>query len=290
MITEKPRLRQELEAEAIARSYKKGFGKAINPRSIARQKRYLWEMTFHWSAKKVKRALGFVNGLVFAIAKDRGAIADGKKVRRSVIQQVIHEGCRVLKTSVMGLTEYVSQWWDEVGSSSIRRLRNELSALGLFRVSGCKKYSRAWTTLMDIDFLGLLILQECLENAWIDIHSKSFDDLPFHKGGFVRQCWNAASHVLGREFNRIPVKRATQPDLSEEDAKGFGNNEKRFVAVYYENGVELDFRRCDRDGIHYPKHTPYWNLRKDQDGAYKRLKDGTYVLKDDLATHRDHLP
>lgn len=259
MITQKPKLRQEIEAEKIASSYAKGFGNPINPRCIAEKKRYLWEWTYHWSAKKVKRGLSLINALVYAIAKDQGAVMeeDGKKsVRRSVMQRIVRSGCRVLKTSVSGLTTYIKRWWDDTSASAVRRLRDEFEDLGLFKVSGCQKGVYAWTTLLDIDMLGLLALQETLEQAWLDIHQKSYEDLPSHRGGFVRMCWNAVKHVLGRDFNRkAPEEKVAMPDPQnvESDRVGFGNgNRKSFVAVYYENGVELDMDRLDRDGIHYP--------------------------------------
>lgn len=233
----------------------RGFAK-VNPKLLEAKRRDFIVKTFHWPAKKVQRGLAVVNGLVYAIANKNGAVGyddEGRKViKRSVIQKLINQGVRTFKTSVEGLTKYIARWWSDAAcsASTVRSMRDELAEMGLFKVTGCKKKSFAWTGLIDVDFMGLLILQEALENAWLKVHFKTLDDLPSHKGGFVRLCWNAAKHVLGREFNRIYAAKIKQPKQNAATYQQ-ANRVKRFVPVFYENGVEMDVDRCDRNGVYY---------------------------------------
>lgn len=241
--------------ERPSRKPTKGFEKRYSPELNEERKDEFRDEIWDWSEQQVKTAMGFINAVTFSIAEKIEAIyirQDGKRgIIAKRIQRLCKYGCRQLHTTVKGIAQYISEWWDEVIAESdrraVRKVRDALAAMRLLKFEKLDPHKRSWQTFFDIDFGGLLMLYEVLEEALLGDHYCDFnDDLPEHKGALVRAFYNTCEDMLGI-FRRSGS--STEDDDEEEAAKP--KPIVPFVCKYTIDGEEFDANLFNRRGVSF---------------------------------------
>lgn len=202
-----------------AKSLNKGFtAKFLHPR--VRHEDFL-ELIAGYNKKKLLTAMGVINGIVYAAARERGAIFKGKDGRQCInsgrLNQFITRGCNYLKTSIQGLQVYLKKHWIVAPCHriAIRAVRDDLHALKLIKAvkNRCRDAGRPWSVFLDIDIAGLLRLYEMMEDALLNYWGYPYDCLPAHRGGLIKKLYNAAKDFMGKLYRRILPEGAVGRDV-----------------------------------------------------------------------------
>lgn len=237
----------------------RGFEKRYSPELNEERKDEFRDEIYDWTEKQVKTTMGFINAITFSMAEKAGAIQinpEGKRVLiPKRIQRLCRYGCWQFYTTIKGITKYISEWWDEVVSwndviedgdrRAVRRVRDTLAEIGLLKFKRLEPQQRSWQTFSDIDFGGLLLLYEVLEESLLEDHFCDFDDLPEHKGALVRAFYNTCEEMLG-VFRR-------SGDSTEEDDDEVAKPKPvvPFVCKYNIDGEEFDANLFNRQGVSF---------------------------------------
>lgn len=201
--------------------------------------------------------MGFINAITFSVAEKAGAIQLNSEGKKQLIPQRIKRlcryGCWQFYTTIKGITKYINEWWDDVVSwneakddgdrRSVRKVRDTLAEMGLLKFKQLQSQQRSWQTFSDIDFGGLLMLYEMLEEALLDDRLCDFnEDLPEHKGALVRAFYNICEEMLG-------IFRRSGGSIEESKEDEPANPTKPFVCRYTIDGEEFDANFYNRQGV-----------------------------------------
>jgi hypothetical protein len=229
----------------------RGFQKKYSPELNQERKNEFWDEIFEWNERQIRIAMGFINALTYSAAEKAGAIEITVAGKKSIVPKRIQRLCRYgswkLYTTLTGITKYINEWWDgavkEGDRTSVRRIRNALSGMGMFKFKKLKYQERSWQTFFDIDFGGLLLLYEVLEESLIDDHFCNFeDDLPEHKGAMVRAFYNTCEEMLGT------FRRSGEVEESNKKPEPF-DPKKPFVPVFKVDGMQFDSSFRNAQGV-----------------------------------------
>lgn len=151
----------------------------------------------------LKGAMGYLNALLYSSAMYYGAVKrqeDGKLFLVPDGVRRIASGKFDVKMPLTFLKEYLQKFWEGAVSSlpMLRDIRRWLEELGLFQVQEQQflgsvpqeertGYMRA--TYLGVDLRSTLRLYEFLEKIFLE-RGNSFDDLPPHKGAFVKMLYD----------------------------------------------------------------------------------------------------
>jgi hypothetical protein len=179
------------------------------------------QLIVHWSKKKVLTGMAVINGILYAVASKAGALSMDVKgdrhIHKGKLNQLMKRGCNYLLTTILGLSEYTKKYWKMAPNhrKAICAIRDDLHMLGLLKAvpnlpGQATKEGKPWSTFLDIDFAGLIVLYEILEFRLLKFWHVQFEELPEHKGALVKMLADGAKWLLGRAFGRdYPVDEGT---------------------------------------------------------------------------------
>lgn len=202
-------------------------------------KQHFFTITKGWSAAKILTAMGVINNILYCVVKSSGALLNvklktrkprekGKRSRKLhfnaiKVRQLINAGLLKVEIPISYMQSYLQKfWWVTPDLKATFRkptlkkmfsiLENEL---GLFRYVAApwfgKNPTRQSTAYEDIDIKKMLLFYEHLEDCYMHL-GHEVEDLPGHKGNFVRLLFNWFFGGLGYRRTGDP-ERGTAPSV-----------------------------------------------------------------------------
>lgn len=198
---------------------------------IAALKADYWRVVESWTPERILGAMGYINLVTFKIAMQCGAlyqVDDNPKrmkntyaIDKELLGELLERsaaGRLSYQVATKGVSKYLSEYWESAANSmpTLRKIREAFSKeFGLFtyeriEASGriCDCPAPQWR---QIDFVGLLILHEVLEELLCDGNTSGIEmkrkkdelpsEMPEHRGFWTVMLYNAVFEGV-QEFHR----------------------------------------------------------------------------------------